>query len=218
MATPGFIAAALAGVPVGVQAQGLWVGRRQIFVKFAGEAETATMYSADALARELQRHTQRGVFHSVSVAGRDPLANGEFLVASLEKAQLAIPVMLDVDGQRPEEASSLASLVALVQVTLDPSAADAMLQRGCETLSVAARAGCTHALVAAASAETTDAQILRVVEQARDASPATEVILLPPLSAESVLDRRWAVLLDQAMQLHGRCLLGTRVLRPAGMR
>ena len=42
--------AALAGVPAGLQAQGVWIGRRQLFVRFAAEAETATMYTADALA------------------------------------------------------------------------------------------------------------------------------------------------------------------------
>ena len=46
-------AAALAGVPTGVQAQGAWGGRRQLFVRFAAEAETATMYTAQALAKEL---------------------------------------------------------------------------------------------------------------------------------------------------------------------
>lgn len=218
MATPVFSAAALAGVPVGVQAQGAWVGRRQLFVKFAGEAETATMYSADALAREMQRHVQRGVFHSISVAGRDPLANTEFLAAALTKAQIPLPVMLDVDGQRPDELALIAQHIALVQVTLDPGAADTMLQRGCATLSGAARAGRAHALVIAATTETSDAQILRTVEQVRDASAETDVILLPPHSGESVLDRRWAVLLDQTMQLHARTTLGTRVLRPAGMR
>jgi hypothetical protein len=213
-----FSAAALAGVPVGVQAQGIWVGRRQLFVKFAGEAETATMYSADALARELQRHVQRGAFHSISVAGRDPLANTEFLAAALTKAQIPLPVMLDIDGQRPEEFAAIAEHVSLVQVTLDPSSADTMLQRGCAMLAAAARAGRAHAFVAAASAETSDAQILRTVEQARDASSETDVLLLPPSTGEAVLDRRWAVLLDQAMQLHVRTALGTRIPRPAGMR
>jgi hypothetical protein len=201
-----------------VQSQGVWVGRRQLFVKFAGEAETATMYSADALARELQRHLQRGVFHSISVAGRDPLANTEFLGMALTKAQIPLPVMLDIDGQRPDELAAIAQHVALVQVTLDPAAADTMLQRGCATLAAAARAGRAHAFIAAASAETSDAQIIRTVEQARDASADTEVVLLPPLTNDSVLDRRWAVLLDQAMQLHARTSLGARILRPAGMR
>jgi organic radical activating enzyme len=194
------------------------MGRRQLFVRFAGEAETATMYTSEALSRDLQRQTQRAAFHSVSITGRDPLANTEFLVAALDRAQLAIPVMLDVDGQRPEETASLTRRLALVQVTLDPAAQDSTLQRGGETLRVAAAAGCAHAFVATTSAETTDAQILRAIEQVRDASPATEVILLPPSGPEPVLDRRWAVLLDQAMQLHSRTALGARIPPPAGMR
>ncbi len=52
MSMPTFNAAALSGIPAGVQAQGVWRGRRQRFVRFAGEAETATMYSAGAAACE----------------------------------------------------------------------------------------------------------------------------------------------------------------------
>ena len=33
--------AALAGIPAGIQAVGPWSGRRQLFIRFAGEAETA---------------------------------------------------------------------------------------------------------------------------------------------------------------------------------
>lgn len=218
MNKPAFTAAALAGVPAGVQAQGVWMGRRQLFVKFAGEAETATMYTADALARDLQRQTQRAAFHSVSVTGRDPLANVEFLLAAFDKAQLSIPVMLDLDGQRPAEVAALAAHVSLVQVTLDPGAADAMLERAYATIANAAAANLAHAFVAMASAETTDAQILRTIEQVRDASADTEVILLPPPTGEHVLDRRWAVVLDQVMQLHSKSALGARLPAPAGMR
>ena len=42
--------AALAGVPAGLQAQGVWSGRRQIFVRFAAEAETATRLSQIVVA------------------------------------------------------------------------------------------------------------------------------------------------------------------------
>ena len=65
--------AALAGIPAGLQAQGVWAGRRQLFVRFAAEAETATMYTADALANELRRGTARSAFHSIAISGRDPL-------------------------------------------------------------------------------------------------------------------------------------------------
>src|SRR3954471_1201853 len=91
--------AALAGVPAGLQAQGAWAGRRQLFVRFAAEAETATMYTADALANELRRSTARSAFHSISISGRDPLANVEYLQAAFGKVQTLLPVMLDCDGQ-----------------------------------------------------------------------------------------------------------------------
>jgi hypothetical protein len=126
--------------------------------------------------------------------------------------------MLDLDGQRPDETVALTPHVSLIQVTIDPAATDAMLQRGCSTLRVASSAGCAHAFVAAATAETSDAQVLRAVEQVRAASAETDVVLLPAPNAEATLDRRWAVLLDQAMQLHPRTMLGARIPAPAGMR
>ena len=103
--------AALAGIPAGLQAQGPWAGRRQLFVRFAGEAETATMYTADALANEIDRATTRSKFHSVSVGGRDPLGNVEYLAAALSAKPVKVPVMVDCDGQRPEEVKALAKVV-----------------------------------------------------------------------------------------------------------
>ena len=70
--------AALAGVPAGVQSQGVWIGRRQLFVRFAGEAETASMYTAEALARELKRMSGRAVFHSISISGSAPFGSRSF--------------------------------------------------------------------------------------------------------------------------------------------
>jgi hypothetical protein len=93
--------AALAGIPAGLQAQGVWAGRRQLFVRFAGEAETATMYTADALANEIERAMARSKFHSVAIGGRDPLGNVEYLRAAFEAKTVPVPVMLDCDGQRP---------------------------------------------------------------------------------------------------------------------
>ena len=170
---------------MGVQAQGAWVGRRQLFVKFAGEAETATMYSADALAREMSRNVtfSEACFTRFRLPAATPSPTPSSSAAALTKAQIPLPVMLDVDGQRPDELTLIAQHIALVQVTLDPGAADTMLQRGCATLSGAARAGRAHALVIAATTETSDAQILRTVEQVRDASAETDVILLPPTAA-----------------------------------
>ena len=48
--------------------------RRQLFVRFAAEAETATMYTPEALKNEITRAVGRASYHSISIAGRDPPA------------------------------------------------------------------------------------------------------------------------------------------------
>src|SRR3954467_15576824 len=121
--------AALAGIPAGLQAQGGWAGRRQLFVRFAAEAETATMYTADALANELKRSTARSSFHSISISGRDPLANVEYIRVAFDKAASALPLMLEGDGQRPAELARLRGLVTLAQVTLEGPAVETHAER-----------------------------------------------------------------------------------------
>jgi len=213
-------AAALAGVPAGVQSQGVWTGRRQLFVRFAGEAETATMYSATALVREMERQLGRSKFHSVSIGGRDPLANVPFLIASIGEKPPGIPVMLDTDGERPAAVAELAEHLALIQVTIDFTGSDAGVARAMSTLEAAAAAKRRHALVLCPREDTTDVQMLRIIEQVNSVSAAAEVVIHPMgASAEaSALDRRWATLLEQAVGAHTDCRLAMRVPPPAGLR
>jgi hypothetical protein len=212
--------AALAGVPAGVQAQGVWAGRRQLFVRFAGEAETATMYSSAALVREMDRQLSRSKFHSIAIGGRDPLANGAFLIAALELAKPPVPVMLDTDGQRPDALGMLVPFLSLVQVTVDHWAPDATLAYVIETITVASRTGCAHALVLCPREDTADGQLLRVIEQAHNASADTQIVIHPPAPTgeQPVLDRRWASLLDQAMAMHADARLALRLPPPTGLR
>lgn len=212
--------AALAGVPAGVQSQGVWAGRRQLFVRFAGEAETATMYSSAALVRELERQLSRSKFHSIAIGGRDPLANQAFLIAALELAKPPVPVMLDTDGQRPEALGRLVPFLSLVQVTVDLWVPDATLAHVIETIAEASRAGCAHALVFCPREDTADGQLLRLVERAHGASPDTQIVIHPPspTGEQPVLDRRWATLLDQVMTMHADVRLALRLPPPTGLR
>src|SRR5262245_47392729 len=105
-ATP-ILAAALAGIPSGIQRQGVWSGHRQLFIRFAGAAETAQMYTADALARELNRALSRAPYHSVCACGRDALGNADYLVATLRQLPKSQRVMVDSDGQRPEAVGAM---------------------------------------------------------------------------------------------------------------
>jgi hypothetical protein len=211
--------AALAGVPAGVQSQGVWIGRRQLFVRFAGEAETAQMYTADALARELKRMVGRAVFHSIAISGRDALGNVEFLQAAFKSYKPELPVMLDTDGQRPEVIADLKGELALVQVTIDFTGPDANTERAIRSIATASGSGCQHALVLAPRDETSDAQLLRVVEQVHQASDGTMIVVHPSPSAErGPLDRRWGTLIEQSAAVHKDVRLMLRLPPPAGMR
>jgi pyruvate-formate lyase-activating enzyme len=213
-------AAALAGVPAGVQSQGVWAGRRQLFVRFADEAETATMYTSAALARELERQLSRSLYHSVCIGGRDPLANLAFLLAALTAAHPPVPVMLDTDGQRPEALAMLAPHLALAQVTVDFVGPDATVSHAIETLFAAAGTRCAHALVLCPRDDTSDTVVLRTIERGHEASPVTEMVIHPPLPGgdQPMLDRRWATLLDQAVAMHANIRLALRIPPPAGLR
>ena len=210
--------AALAGIPGGLQSQGVWAGRRQLFVRFAAEAETATMYTADALANELKRSSGRSVFHSIAIAGRDPLANVEYLRAAFDKVTTNLPVMLDTDGQRPAELAELKSIVKLAQVTLDGSTSEAQSDRAFESLRVATDAGMQHALVLSADERMTDSHMLRVVERAHSVSEAAMVVIHPGPTTPVDRDRRWTTLFERASALHGDVRLALKLPPPTGMR
>ena len=210
--------AALAGIPAGLQTQGVWAGRRQIFVRFAAEGETATMYTADALASEVRRGTSRSAFHSISISGRDPLSNVEYICAAFDKLSSTIPVMLDCDGQRPAEIDELKRFVTLTQVTLDGPTLEAQSDRAFESLRVAAKAGMQQSLVMIVDERTTDAHVLRAVERAHAASESTMIVVHPGPMIPVDRDRRWMTLFERAAALHSDIRLALRLPPPTGMR
>jgi len=218
VAQPSGPTAALAGVPTGLQSQGVWVGRRQLFVRFAAEAETATMYTAAAIASELKKTAARSVFHSISIGGRDPLSNLEFLEIALRHGPMPLPVMLDVDGQRPEGVAKLTSFLALVQVTLEGAALEPLLERAMQSIRVAADAGVEHAVVLSPSDQTSDGQMLRVVEQAHSVSERSTVVIHPPQNTPIDRDRRWVMLVERSAGMHKDVRLALRLPPPTGTR
>lgn len=213
--------AALAGVPSGVQSHGAWTGRRQVFIRFATEAETAQMYTAGALVKELARAASRSVFHSIGVTGRDPVGNSEFLLAVLPALEIALPVMMETDGQRPERVASFrhAKGLALLQVLATLGEGDAAFERQLATLQAAAALGVAHAFAITPAPDMPDPVILRAVERIHAVAAGTEVVIHPVVSEKpGQLDRRWATLLDQAAALHADVRLVLRIPPPAGLR
>lgn len=211
--------AAIAGIAPGVQAQGLWAGRRQLFVRFAGEAETATLFTSEMLTRHMARGVEQSPLHSISLCGRDPLASTAFLADAFSRWMPTLPIMADVDGQRPDAIQELAGRLALVQVTVELIEPDAAQGRVLDTLRAAAQAGTRHAAVLAPRDGVSDAQILRFVEQAHQVSPGTKIVVHPATGADRApLDRRYATLLEKAMAIHSDVRLVMRVSPPVGTR
>ncbi len=216
------LTAPLVGVPSGLQSQGPWAGRRQLFLRFAGEAETATMYRADALAREIARNLARSSYHSISISGRDAVMSTDFLLATFGQVTSSLPVMIDTDGRRPEAVTALGSHVSMIQVTMDvPTVAQnaATVDQAVSTLKAAAGAGREHALVLLVRDDASDEQLLRIVEQAHAASPGTMLVVHPGSVGERpTLDRRWSAFSERACAVHGDVRVALRLPGPAGMR
>jgi len=208
--------AALAGIPSAIRSIGPWAGRRQLFVRFAGIAETATMFTAEALRSELMRLTQRSVYHSIAICGGDPLGETDFIVAALEGG-VPLGVMLDHDGQRPEELARVIGLLALVQVTMTGTEDDAAVARAMATLRHAAEKQVAHAVALVPEANPSDGRLLRIVEQAKAASAETSVVVHPTMESLSS-DRSWLAWLERATGVHGDVRLLGRLPAPTGMR
>jgi len=210
------LGAALAGIPSGVRSTGPWAGRRQLFVRFARVAETATMFTADALRTELVRLAQRSAYHSIAICGGDPLGEVEFLAAALDGGA-PLAVMLDHDGQRPDELDHLIKSLALVQVTFTGGEDDASISRAMVSLRRAADKHVAHALVLVSEADPSDGRLLRIVEQAREASAETAVVVHPTIDSLSE-DRRWLLWLERASAVHGDVRLLPQLPEPTGTR
>jgi hypothetical protein len=153
----------------------------------------------------------------VAVAGRDPLAEGEYLAAVLGDGA-PLPVMLDHDGQRPDALAPLLRALALVQVAVDGTERDTMLERVCASLALAAEKQVKHALVITPASDASDALLLRIVERAGAASADTEIVVHPNAESVSDPDRRWILWLERATQVHGDVRVVPRLPAPTGMR
>lgn len=210
--------AAIAGIAPGIQSSGVWTGRRQLFVRFAAEAETAVLYTPPMLARHLERAVAQSALHSIALCGGDPLASADLIEETLAVWRPELPVMLDCNGQRPDVVSRVARSVHLIQITPelgDRSATDNALR----SLAAAAAAGKEHGVVLAPRDGISDAQVLRFVEQAHATAPGMKLVIHPTMGPENrTLDARFATLLERAMSLHHDTVLLVRIPGGSGAR
>jgi hypothetical protein len=125
--------------------------------------------------------------------------------------------MLDHDRQRPEALEKLIKSLALVQVTLTGDEEAEALSRAMATIRLAADKHVAHALVLMAKADPSDGRLLRIVEQAKEASADTAVVVHPTTDSLSE-DRRWLLWLERASAVHGDVRLLPVLPEPTGTR
>ena len=94
---------------------------------------------------------------------------------------------------------------------------DAALARALATLRRAAEKQVAHALTLISEADPSDGRLLRIVEQAKEASAQTSVVVHPSTDSLSG-DRRWLAWLERASVVHGDVRLLPRLPEPTGMR
>ncbi|HEY2067124.1 MAG TPA: hypothetical protein VGG84_14310 [Gemmatimonadaceae bacterium] len=175
------------------------------------------MYTADALRGELKRLAVRSRYHSITIAGRDPLAQSEFIAAAFG-AGAPLPVMLDHDGQRPDVLQSVLRSLELVQVGVDGCESEAVVERVCASLALAADKQVKHAVVIVPAEQASDARLLQIVEQVHAASAETAAVLHPTIQSASAQDRRWILWLERAAGIHDDVRLLPLLPGPTGMR
>jgi len=68
------------------------------------------------------------------------------------------------------------------------------------------------------SDQTSDAQMLRVVEQTHAASAKATIVIHPPQNTPIDRDRRWVTLVERAAPVHNDVRLSLRLPPPTGTR
>jgi hypothetical protein len=91
------------------------------------------------------------------------------------------------------------------------------ISRAMASLRLAADKHVAHALVLMAKADPSDGRLLRIVEQAKEASAETAVVVHPTADSLSE-DRRWLLWLERASATHSDVRLLPQLPEPTGTR
>lgn len=114
-----------------IQGEGLWIGKRQVFIRFAGcnlacafcDTKDAQVKSPEChIFKEkienpigidvLKKHIDKEIFHSISLTGGEPLLQTDFIEAFLKNKEYI--VYLDTNGTLPSEFEIVKEKIDLV--------------------------------------------------------------------------------------------------------
>jgi organic radical activating enzyme len=178
-----------------IQGEGLYVGVRQLFVRFAGcnldcaycdtlaarTTDGAEWLSPDELAGRIVELSEREErYHSVCLTGGEPLIREAPLLALCRRLRLAgLIIYLETNGTLPESMLALAGLVDIVAMDVKlQSATGAPCPLDAHTEFLIAAGGNVF-MKMVVTEETTETEIRRVCRALSDLDPCVACILQP---------------------------------------
>jgi 7-carboxy-7-deazaguanine synthase len=112
-----------------IQGEGLWVGRPQVFVRFAGckigcrYCDTPTDVTLDLAADELSALVQSHIIPSLAITGGEPLEQVDFLLGWLPAIHTQYDILLETNGVEFEAIRKVLPFVDIVSMDIKlPSA------------------------------------------------------------------------------------------------
>jgi organic radical activating enzyme len=174
-----------------VQGEGIYLGERQIFVRFYGcnlscsfcdtKLDRFTDYDPQELLKEIMLHGGPEDFHSVSFTGGEPLLQKDFLKeAMMLVREKGYRVYLETNGTLPGELADVIECVDVVAMDIKlPSSTDMGALWGMHKrfLEIAARKEVFIKVIICES--TTDDEVRRAIELVREITPGAMVVLQP---------------------------------------
>lgn len=119
-----------------LQGEGLYVGERQVFVRFWGcnldcvfcdtvKGALPIEMDSDGLLNRIERYdTKHKIFHSVSLTGGEPLLQFQFLKEFLPSLRKKFIVYLETNGSMPNSLNEIIDLVDIISADIKlPSSA-----------------------------------------------------------------------------------------------
>ena len=147
-----------------IQGEGMYVGRRQVFVRFCGcnlacrycdtagsrqpvahcrvepepasatEDRVANPISPDGLDDIVTRIARSARHHSISLTGGEPLLHADFIRSWLLNRKDGLPVHLETNGTLPDELAKLIGLIDVVAMDIKLASVTGQEFRGAEHL------------------------------------------------------------------------------------
>jgi len=209
-----------------MQGEGLFLGAKQIFVRFAGcnltcsfcdtpkKAVIKEMSAEEILKKIKDLEREKGEHHSVSLTGGEPLLYADFLKDFLPKLKRAgFKIYLETNGTLPEELAKIIKYVDAIAMDFKlPSSAavPALWEEHAKFLQIARKKNVFVKTVV--TDDTSKDDILKAIGLIKKVDRSILLVLQPVTTKQGGISRTGADRISGYLRLAGRDLENVRVI------